>query len=136
MKSRENEIFTKKVSAGKRTYFFDVKKSSENDLYLVISESVYQSDGSHKHHRIMIFPEVAKEFQNALDETMQNIVKYPRKERKRNLPNRAGEKWKEYEVKKLVDEYKNGTNIQEIAILFERTTGAIKARLKKEGLIE
>ena len=136
MKSRENEIFTKKVTAGKRTYFFDVKKSSENDLYLVISESVYQSDGSHKHHRIMIFPEVAKEFQNALNETMQNIVKYPRKERKRNLPNRAGEKWKEYEVKKLVEEHKNGTNIQEIAILFERTTGAITSRLKKEGLIE
>lgn len=84
----------------------------------------------------MIFPEVAKEFQNALNETMQNIVKYPRKERKRNLPNRAGEKWKEYEVKKLVEEHKNGTNIQEIAILFERTTGAITSRLKKEGLIE
>ena len=84
----------------------------------------------------MIFQEAAKEFQNLLNKTMQYLKKDTIKESKRNLPNRAGAKWDKDEVRKVVDEYKNSTNIQEIAILFERTKGAIESRLKKEGLIE
>ena len=136
MKSKEKEIYTKIVQEGKRTYFFDIKKSSENDIYLVINESIHQSDGSYEHHRVMIFPEVAQEFQNALKETMQYIRKNGKSESKRDLPNRAGMKWEEDEVRKVVDEYNKGTKIPKIANIFERTTGAIKARLKKEGLIQ
>src|SRR5665811_2345313 len=33
------EIFSKKVKAGKRTYFFDVKATRSNDYYLTITES-------------------------------------------------------------------------------------------------
>ena len=33
------EIFSEKVKAGKRTYFFDVKSTRSNDYYLTITES-------------------------------------------------------------------------------------------------
>jgi hypothetical protein len=32
------EIFSKAVRAGKRTYFFDVKSTRKNDYYLTITE--------------------------------------------------------------------------------------------------
>jgi len=37
-KERE-EVFSKKVRAGKRTYFFDVKATRSNDYYVTITES-------------------------------------------------------------------------------------------------
>ena len=33
-----DEIFSKAVRAGKRTYFFDVKSTRKNDYYLTITE--------------------------------------------------------------------------------------------------
>jgi hypothetical protein len=35
----KEEIFTKVVRAGKRTYFFDVKATRKDDYYLTITES-------------------------------------------------------------------------------------------------
>ena len=34
-----DEIYSKPVRAGKRTYFFDVKATRNNDYYLTITES-------------------------------------------------------------------------------------------------
>ena len=36
---RREEIYSEKVQAGKRTYFFDVKATRTNDYYLTITES-------------------------------------------------------------------------------------------------
>ena len=33
------EVFSKKVRAGKRTYFFDVKATRSNDYYITVTES-------------------------------------------------------------------------------------------------
>ena len=38
-KNIKEEIFTKVVRAGKRTYFFDVKATRKDDYYLTITES-------------------------------------------------------------------------------------------------
>ena len=35
----QEEIFSKRVRAGKRTYFFDVKATRNNDYYITITES-------------------------------------------------------------------------------------------------
>lgn len=35
----ENEIFTKVLKAGRRTYFFDVRETKAGDYYLTITES-------------------------------------------------------------------------------------------------
>ena len=38
-RDNNSEVYSKVVRAGKRTYFFDVKATKGNDLYLVLTES-------------------------------------------------------------------------------------------------
>jgi len=38
-RERTDDIYTKVIKAGKRTYFFDIKSTKANDLYLTITES-------------------------------------------------------------------------------------------------
>ncbi len=65
----KNEKIHKSIlRAGSRTYFFDVKKSSTDKLYLDITESRKQSDGTFERHNIMIFPEDIKHFKNEIIE--------------------------------------------------------------------
>ncbi|NDB33852.1 MAG: DUF3276 family protein [Flavobacteriia bacterium] len=40
--SDQNEIYSKVVRAGKRTYFFDIKSTKGNDLYITLT--VYKED--------------------------------------------------------------------------------------------
>ena len=65
-------------------------------------------------------------------------VSYDRVEynRKMNRPDGAGASWTAEEDKRLDEEYHSGMNISEIAKVHDRTNGAIRARLKKHGLIE
>jgi ATP-dependent DNA helicase RecQ len=56
--------------------------------------------------------------------------------RNHNKPDGAGSSWTDKEDKQLDDEYHAGMEIAEIAKLHSRTSGAIRARLKKHGLIE
>lgn len=37
--SDQNELYSKVVRAGKRTYFFDIKSTKGNDLYITLTES-------------------------------------------------------------------------------------------------
>lgn len=53
-----------------------------------------------------------------------------------NRPDGAGASWTEEEDRQLDDEYSAGMKISEIAKVHDRTSGAIRARLKKHGLIE
>jgi hypothetical protein len=48
------ELFKEKVTAGSRTYFFDVKEASNGNRYLVINESKKVGD-KNEYSRIMIF---------------------------------------------------------------------------------
>ena len=56
--------------------------------------------------------------------------------RKMNRPDGAGASWTEEEDSQLDEEYNSGMKISEIAKAHDRTNGAIRARLKKHGLIE
>jgi len=63
---KNEEIHKSTLRAGSRTYFFDVKKSSTEKLYLDITESRKMSDGTYERHNIMIFPEDVKNFKNEI----------------------------------------------------------------------
>ena len=56
-----DEIYSKPVRAGKRTYFFDVKATRNNDYYLTITESKkkLEKDGSQNYekHKIFLYKE-------------------------------------------------------------------------------
>jgi hypothetical protein len=67
------EIFSKRVRAGKRTYFFDVKATRSNDYYLTITESKrkFKEDGFYyEKHKIFLYKEDFDKFIDALQETV------------------------------------------------------------------
>ena len=70
----KDEIFTKRVRAGKRTYFFDVKSTkSEKDFYITITESKRVGDEEYEKHKIFLYKEDFEKFHEALQETVQYV---------------------------------------------------------------
>lgn len=65
MAVERTDLFSEKVAAGGRTYFFDVKRAKGGAHYLVISES-RPKDGGFEHQRVMVFPENFPAFSEAL----------------------------------------------------------------------
>ncbi|PID89677.1 MAG: DNA-binding protein [Bacteroidia bacterium] len=72
-----DEIFSKAVRAGKRTYFFDVKATRKNDYYLTITESKkrYDQDGNFRFekHKLFLYKEDFEKFTEGLQEVVQYI---------------------------------------------------------------
>ncbi|WP_423149414.1 DUF3276 family protein [Rubrolithibacter danxiaensis] len=72
-KERE-EVFSKKVRAGKRTYFFDVKSTRSNDYYITVTESKKRlEDGIFVKHKIFLYKEDFEKFAEGLKETVDYI---------------------------------------------------------------
>ncbi|NDE29090.1 MAG: DUF3276 family protein [Flavobacteriia bacterium] len=74
-----DEIFSKVLRAGRRTYFFDVRETKASDYYLTITESkkFTNEDGSfyYKKHKIYLYKEDFENFRNLLDETISFVFK-------------------------------------------------------------
>jgi len=74
--NEREEIFSERVRAGKRTYFFDVKATRSNDYYLTITESKrkYKDDGyTYEKHKIFLYKEDFNKFVNALNNTVGHV---------------------------------------------------------------
>lgn len=72
----KNEIYSQRVRAGKRTYFFDVKATRSNDYYLTITESKrrYKEDGYfYEKHKIFLYKEDFDKFIEALQTTIEHV---------------------------------------------------------------
>jgi len=72
------DVFSKPVRAGKRTYFFDVKATrGNNDYYLTITESKrrQERDGSFTFdkHKIFLYKEDFEKFQEGLADVVEYI---------------------------------------------------------------
>jgi hypothetical protein len=82
-KDRE-EVFSKKVRAGKRTYFFDVKATRSNDYYVTITESKKRlEDGVFIKHKIFLYKEDFEKFTEGLMETLNYVKENQEVEEKR-----------------------------------------------------
>ncbi len=71
-----DEIYSERVKAGKRTYFFDVKATRSNDYYLTITESKRKpkDDGFYyEKHKIFLYKEDFNKFVNALNTTVNHV---------------------------------------------------------------
>lgn len=71
-----DEIYSAKVKAGKRTYFFDVKATRSNDYYLTITESKkrFKEDGfTYEKHKIFLYKEDFNKFVEALNNTVGHV---------------------------------------------------------------
>jgi len=74
--SRE-EIYSKAIRAGKRTYFFDVKATKRNEYFLTITESKKRIDRDGQQHfekhKIFLYKEDFEKFAETFDEMLQYI---------------------------------------------------------------
>ncbi|MEY4595504.1 MAG: hypothetical protein RIQ47_1914 [Bacteroidota bacterium] len=75
--NHREEVFSKSVRAGKRTYFFDVKSTKSNDYYLTITESKKRigDDGSpfFEKHKIFLYREDFEKFMDGIKVAMDRI---------------------------------------------------------------
>lgn len=75
-KDRE-EVYSKAVRAGKRTYFFDVKKTRNEDLYITITESKkrFNSNGKFffEKHKVFLYKEDFEKFADSLSDVVQFV---------------------------------------------------------------
>ena len=76
----QEEIYTQRIKAGKRTYFFDVKATRGQDFYLTITESKRRlrddDTFTYEKHKIFLYKEDFAKFVDAL----QDAVDYVREE--------------------------------------------------------
>ncbi len=70
------DIFSKAVRAGKRTYFFDVKATRGNDYYLTITESKKMFEDEKpvfRKHKLFLYKEDFEKFTEGLKEAVDFI---------------------------------------------------------------
>ncbi len=74
----KEEIFSKVLRAGRRTYFFDVRATKAGDYYITITESkkFTNDDGSfhYKKHKIYLYKEDFSGFKEILDEMTDFVI--------------------------------------------------------------
>lgn len=73
----KDEVYSKVVRAGKRTYFFDVKSTRGDDLYLTVTESkkrTYENgDVQYEKHKIFLYKEDFDKFADGLEDALNKI---------------------------------------------------------------
>jgi len=139
------EIYTDKINTGRRTYFFDIKKSEQDGMYLSISESKKIGD-VFEHHRIMVFEENINDFAEVFQKivTKFNELKEPKLSKDkaysivkiRETYEHAYLPWTLKDDRKLELLFCEGKQIKELAEIFGRNSGAIFSRIKKLELKE
>jgi hypothetical protein len=74
----KDEIFSKVLRAGRRTYFFDVRATKADDYYITITESkkFTEEDGSFhfKKHKIYLYKEDFAAFTEILEEMTSYVL--------------------------------------------------------------
>lgn len=74
----QEEIYSKVLRAGRRTYFFDVRATKAGDYYLTITESkkFTNEDGSfhYKKHKIYLYKEDFNSFNEIMNEMVAFII--------------------------------------------------------------
>jgi hypothetical protein len=77
MSNEQKEMYSKIVRAGKRTYFFDIKATKGNDLYITLTESKKSfgddGDGNYQKHKIFLYKEDFEKFREGLDDVLAKI---------------------------------------------------------------
>lgn len=69
-----DDVYSKRVPAGKRTYFFDVKTTrAGDDFFLIVTESKRDRDGHYEKHKIFLYKEDFGKFVSALHEVIGHV---------------------------------------------------------------
>ena len=118
------EIFSKSVRAGRRTYFFDVRSTRAEDYYMTVTESKrdFNEDGTpfYKKHKIYLYKEDFGKFKEALNEVSDYIIKEKGEEVISNTEKKTEEVKEENEIetkttpKPVQDEESSSTDFTEV----------------------
>lgn len=132
-----NTLYSERIAAESRTYFFDVKESRDGTRYLCITET--RSTGSkNERHRVMVFQEHIEAFHEAYIKAAELLnmksKAYSVKEVRKDHAH-AYKKWTLAEDSLLATQYNEGIEIDELANTFQRKPSAVCSRLSKLGLI-
>ncbi len=77
MEERDREeLYSKRIRAGKRTYFFDVKSTRSSDYYITITESRrhQKEDGFvYEKHKIFLYKEDFDKFFEGLQDSINHV---------------------------------------------------------------
>lgn len=95
------DVYSKPVRAGKRTYFFDVKATKgRKDFYLTITESKRRNnpDGTFNYdkHKIFLYKEDFDKFREGLEE----VIAYMKSNLLKDVPEHNYETWRASEAQK------------------------------------
>lgn len=128
--------YSKPLQNSKRTYFFDIKKTTQGEQYLEISEN-YSNDI--EDHKIIILKRDLLDFQKTLNTICQKafpktVKSYSVADMRKTYSN-AYKKWSKSEEDYLMLLEADGLSIQEISIRMERQYGSIRSRLLKLNLL-
>lgn len=111
-----NEICSRTLKTGSRTYFFDARETRAGDYYLTITESkkIFSETGeiSYKKHKIYLYKEDFSKFQNILGDMIRFIINEKGKE---VISERHQKDFKNYlykDSKKKSSEIKNFSNMK------------------------
>jgi hypothetical protein len=74
---KNDEVYSNAVRAGKRTYFFDIKSTKGNDLYITITESKkrFEEGAGYEKHKIFLYKEDFEKFKDGLMDVLNKIEK-------------------------------------------------------------
>jgi hypothetical protein len=109
-------IFTQTIRAGKRTYFFDVKATRKNDLYLTITESRkrfnrFRRGFYFEQYKVFLYKEDFEKFESALLKTLEFIKENQGNENLENLVMETDdENDEDYYDSNYDDDYSAGDN--------------------------
>ena len=74
---RNDEVYSKVIKAGKRTYFFDIKSTWGNDLFITVTESKKSTENgteSFQKHKIFLYKEDFEKFQEGLEDVINKVA--------------------------------------------------------------
>jgi hypothetical protein len=71
---KSDVVHSFRLKAGRRrTYFFDVRTTKQNDYYITITESKKRQDDSYEKHKIFLYKEDFMKFMAALNDSVNHI---------------------------------------------------------------
>lgn len=112
------EIFSKSVRSGRRTYFFDVRSTRAGDYYLTVTESKrdFNKDGTpfYKKHKLYLYKEDFTNFKDALNEVSNYIIKEKGEEIISNTKRKTEEISEEEREEKTETQEKSSTDFTEV----------------------
>lgn len=124
MNERNDEVFSKRVKAGKRTYFFDVKTTRGKDLYLTITESKrtgdYDGRPEYEKHKIFLYKEDFDKFGEGMGEALDKIKElwetgeYKKPEERDNYSNEDAEKTVDTEASSTSEQTEEEVTFEEL----------------------